>query len=61
MKTKAYIKYIVDGKNREKNKCLVEVEVMGKEKAFGRELCVVRPISGEGHIRLNCDSVIVKK
>lgn len=58
---KAYIKLNIRTRGNKPNWCLVEVEHLDKEYAYGRELSIVRPVKGEGHIRINSDSIIVKK
>ena len=53
----AYIKHF-DSSNRKF--FWVEVEVMAHEKAYGKDLSVIRPQKGEGHIRVNSDKIIIR-
>jgi hypothetical protein len=55
---KTYIKHTSD--KRSKNYCLFEVTEVEKIKGFGRDMVVVRPVKGLGHIKVNAESVIVK-
>lgn len=58
--SKAFIYHKGAGRNKN-NRFLVEIEVMGKELYAGRTLLVIRPVSGEGSMRVNEETVIYKK
>lgn len=40
---------------------LIEVEVLSHKVAYGRGICTVKPVSGEGSMTVNSERIIVRK
>lgn len=54
---KSYIKY---PNNKSEKAIWIEVEVLSHSKWYGRDICTVKPVNGEGELSINSDKVIVK-
>lgn len=54
------IYFKVKSRIREEEFMLVEVEKVEDKVAFGREIWIVKPVTGEGELSVNLSSLIIK-
>jgi|GEM_PF-2746264 len=57
MKTYYEIAHIHD----KKQKMIIPVEIISYRNCYGRKICKIRPVHGEGEMNVNDESLIVKK
>ena len=55
---KSYYKFKTSDKN---GVVKVEVEVIDSKTAYGRKMCQITPVRGEGKVWVNQDKVIIEK